>query len=652
MGDGIRATELRERELEAALQETEQLTRGILSIVPAGVVHVAADGAILTANAEALHLLGMTVDELTCRVVQDFTTETIWEDGSPCVVEDYPVTRALATGETQPAATIGVRRPDGNVSWCDFRAVPVKDARGAVTGAVVTIHDITERKQIENALRRSEAELKAIVESTPSIIFTADRRGTITFVNRIPRELLDQLDTETAVGGNLFNWVNERDRGSVEESIHRVLNEGAIVEIEADGLDGVDPNVYSARVGPIARGNEVVGVAGVVSLITERKREEQERMALLSQLYEARRLEALGRLAGGIAHDFNNLLTVIRGNLDALRQRVTEPHARKRVEEIGRTAVRASELTRQLLAFGRGQALAVRPIDLGSVIGDIADMLRRLMGEHVQLIIERDSSPGTVLADPTELERVVVNLAMNAQDAMPHGGTLVLATYNCTVAEGEIAGVPAGRYVVLETRDTGTGMDRNTRERIFEPFFTTKKEGTGLGLATVHGIVKQSDGYITVESESQRGTRVRAFLPRLARPSEDAPASHPSPASKHGGETILIVEDDPNVRQVARRLLESEGYQVIVADNAAAALAYEEKLLDNVELLLSDMVMPLYSGPEVAATLCARAPHLRVLFMSGHAGAAPGELPPGADFIAKPFDARTLTASVRALLDR
>ncbi|HZO15771.1 MAG TPA: PAS domain-containing protein [Polyangiaceae bacterium] len=647
---GMHARPLSQQQLEAALEESEQLTRGVLAAVPAGVVQVAADGSIRTANAEALHLLGLSYDELSQRYTYDFETETIWEDGSPCLARDYPVTRALRTGEPQTSPTIGVRRPDGALSWCDFRAVPVKDAStGAVTGAVVIFVDITERKRIEDALRRSEAELKAIVESAPSIIFTTDRQGRLTFINRVPMDVPATVDVLSVIGDSILHWINGRDRDRVEECLDRILNHQEIVELEGDGLDGIDPNTYSARLGPIVRDGEVVGIAGVVAVVNERRRAEQERAALLAQLNEARRLEALGRLAGGIAHDFNNLLTVIMGNMDMLLKRVEGTDQRLRLKEIAAASARASELTRQLLAFGRQQTLEPRAIDLGAVVDGVADMLRRLLGEHIELSIERVSELGTVNADPVEIERVIVNLAMNAQDAMGDGGTLVIATYNRTVEHAQ-ANVRAGRYVALEVRDSGSGMDVDTRTRMFEPFFTTKEQGTGLGLATVHGIVAQSEGFIAVESEPSRGTRVCVLLPRVDNPSQPARDSEPR-VTANGSETILLVEDDASVRNVARHVLEQEGYRVIVAEGAADALRLDRDELATVQLLVSDVVMPFVDGPTVASKLVKRAPHLKVLFMSGHHAEIRGELPRGSAFVEKPFDAPTLVAHVRATLD-
>jgi PAS domain S-box-containing protein len=643
---------IRQRELEAALEETEQLTRGILAAVPAGVVHVGPDGSIRTANAEAMRLLGLSGDALAERGTQDFATATVWEDGTPCRVEDYPVTRAMVTGEPQPAVTIGLRRPDGELSWCLLRAVPVKDSTtGATTGAVVTFHDITDRKKTEDALRRSEAELKAIVNSAPSIIFTADREGRVTFVNRTAPNLARVVSPEAIIGRSVLSWLDERDHPMAREHLRRVLDEGAVIEFEVEGRDGVDPNLYSVRAGPIERDGAIWGVAAVVTVLTERRRAEAERVQLLEQLNEARRLEALGRLSGGIAHDFNNLLTVILGSVEMVLRKPHEPALAGRLEEIASAATRAANLTRQLLAFGRQQALELQAVDLGDVVSNISEMLRRLVGEHIELIIDRATDVAPVLADPVEMERVIINLAMNAQDAMPDGGILRLVTRNLLAEAGAMVGVPPGRYVALEVIDAGGGMDPGTRAHIFEPFFTTKTSGVGLGLATVHGIVRQSGGHIVVDSERGKGTRVSVLLPRVASRAAQVRSSSMPPPSSEGSETILLVEDEPLVRQVAQRVLESAGYQVVVAESSEAAVDIRDDLLGSVDLLLTDVVMPRVNGPAVAAVLTERRPALRVLFMSGHVKRTHRQLPAGAPFLAKPFDGATLTAKVRAVLD-
>jgi PAS domain S-box-containing protein len=640
--------QLRQRELEWALEENERLTRGILAAVPVGVVHVDRSGQIRSANSQALRTLGLSYDELTNRYIHDFQAETIRDDGSVCPVDEYPVSRALATGEPHGPTTIGVRRADGVIAWCVFQALPVKDSSGGTTGAIVTFHDITDRKRMEDRLRRSESDLKAIVSSAPGVIFTTDCEGRFTFMNRTRSDLRDPVSVDAVIGQSMFTWVNKPEQAMLRERMRRVIEDRETVDYEVAGLTGVDPNHYATRIGPIVRDGVVVGVAGVATTITERKRAEEEKARLLAQLNEAQRLEALGRLAGGVAHDFNNLLTVIRGNVDLLLRRLEGTSLAGRLEEVAGAAARAAGLTRQLLAFGGRQALEPRVLDLRAILDGLEPMLRRLLSEHIEVRTEHPPVLRAVRADPVEIERVIVNLAMNAHDAMPRGGHLSISL---TDLEGDGQSVPLGAWVVLEVRDDGMGMDAETVARAFEPFFTTKNGGgSGLGLATVHGIVKQSGGQILVDSVLGRGTRFRVLLPAVEQAPTRAPMRGGRSARGHG-ETVLLVEDEAGVRDAAARILESEGYRVIAAESPDVALALDDDLLASVRLLLSDVVMPRQSGPDLARRLLARAPHLRVVLMSGHVQDRLGELPPGFGFLAKPFDLETLCGKIRAALD-
>lgn len=519
---------VRERDLlGTALAQSERVTAGILATVPAGVVHVAATGAIHTANDEALRVLGLSFDELANKYTVDFEPETIFEDGSPCTNADYPVTKALMTGEPQEATTIGVRRPDGELSWCIFRAVPVKDDADATTGAIVTITDITERK-----------------------------------------------------------------------------------------------------------------------------RAEEERAQLLRRLHEAERLDALGRLAGGVAHDFNNLLTVILGGIE-LHEQTSEGPIISHLGEIRTAARQAADLTRQLLAFGRRQALAPSVFNLSGVVERMEPMLRRLVGETVTLDIQCDEDAFLTHADPSQLERVVVNLLANARDAVESAhpeGTVKLHVHR-VILEGEDGGAPPGRYTALTVSDDGPGIDEDALPRIFEPFFTTKEgEGTGLGLATVHGIVTQSEGYLSVSQAPGGGASFRVLLPEST-----APATPPPPPEhesiRPAGHRILVVEDDDAVRKVVRLLLGELGYDVVALDSAAAALDLSTEELESFALLISDVVMPGQTGPELAAVLRERVPALPVLFMSGHLRGQKAILPPDAKLLPKPFTAGDLSQEVRAILD-
>ena len=371
-------------------------------------------------------------------------------------------------------------------------------------------------------------------------------------------------------------------------------------------------------------------------------------------------MEAVGHLAGGVAHDFNNLLMVIMGRADVMLSRLDHAHPmRSAIREITRTARRAADLTHQLLAFSRKQVLKPAVLDLNAVLTNLGEMLRRLIGEDIELITALAPALGHVKADPGQIEQIVMNLVVNARDAMPHGGQLTIETANVELDEAYArrhVGVRPGFYVMLALSDTGVGMDPATQARIFEPFFTTKgpRKGTGLGLAMVYGIVKQSEGNIWVYSERGQGTTFKIYLPKVDAPLAGAHADTTPALPPHGKETVLVVEDEEGVRELVRDILEASGYKVLEAAHGAGALEIVERHAGPIHLLVSDVVMPEMSGRDLAQQLAVRCPDTKVLFMSGytdHAVAHRGVLDPEMEFLQKPFTAATFTGKVRELLD-
>ena len=409
--------------------------------------------------------------------------------------------------------------------------------------------------------------------------------------------------------------------------------------------------------------NNVVGFLedGHLVRVWGTQRDVSDQRNLEEQFRQAQKMEAVGQLAGGIAHDFNNLLTAILGNTQLLLRDLPPGDAmRGDVEEIRKASERAASLTRQLLAYSRRQMLQPEVLDLNVVVAEMDKMLRRLIGEHIALVTVLSPDLGRVRADPNQIEQVLVNLAVNARDAMANvgGGKLTIETANVDLdeafAQAHLGSVP-GPFSMIAVSDTGSGMDATVRAHLFEPFFTTKEvgKGTGLGLATVYGIVKQSDGYISVHSEPGRGSSFKIYLPRIATPAGPAPAP-PKSGPGRGTETILVVEDEPAVLALSRRALEAQGYVVLAASDPSAAMRLFELHGGTIHLLLTDVVMPGLSGRDLADRLTARRPGMRVLYMSGYPGDAVvqhGELPSGSAFLQKPFSPDALARKVRDVLD-
>jgi nitrogen-specific signal transduction histidine kinase/ActR/RegA family two-component response regulator len=393
---------------------------------------------------------------------------------------------------------------------------------------------------------------------------------------------------------------------------------------------------------------------GLIVDITDRKQ-------LETQLQQSRRMEAVGRLAGGIAHDFNNLLTIIKGYAEmALNRPGIQPGLTADVQQIGNAAERAATLIRQLLAFSRKQVLQPKSLDLNAIVESLDKLLNRLMGADIQMKTVCGANIGTVKADPAQIEQVIMNLVVNARDAMPGGGRLTIETSNVDLDANyarDHVSVKPGPYVMLAVSDTGIGMDSETQAHIFEPFYTTKggTRGTGLGLSTVYGIVKQSGGYIWVYSEPGKGTAFKVYLPRVEGPVAAPSVKTEESVDRKGTETILLVEDEEAVRELARTILAAQGYSVLVAESAAHAEQLATNGSREIHLLLTDVVMPGVSGRELARRITARNARTHVLFMSGYTDnviAQGGVLETGVAFLQKPFTPRALTKKVREILDR
>ena len=507
---------------------------------------------------------------------------------------------------------------------------------------------------LEDALRASEQRYDDLFENATDAIFTTDLDLTFTSLNGVAETLTGYRRVQ-AKGLNVSAIVTPETLEVVRRKLdeQRTGRPASMYETEILTREGRRvPIEVTARL--VFRDNRPVGTLGIARDISERKRLEQG-------LRQAQKMEAIGRLAGGVAHDFNNLLTVIMGHSQEMIERLPpDDPSRADALQVLSAGEFAAGLTRQLLAFSRQQIIAPQVLDFNAVVGSLTPMLRRLIGEDVNLDLRIGSERYAVKADPGQLEQVIMNLVVNARDAMPHGGTLTIETAGALIeasATVDRSFMVSGRYVLLVVRDTGHGMDSETKAHLFEPFFTTKDSGrgTGLGLSTVYGIVKQNDGYIFVDSEPASGTTFRLYLPR--RPdAEIAPAAAARPPRKAtgGSERILLVDDDLGVRNFAARVLGSRGYAVLPASSPDEAIELAEEHDARIDLLLTDVVMPGCTGRALATILHESNPGLKVLYMSGYTTEAivdHGILDPSIAFIGKPFTAQHLALKVRETLD-
>ncbi len=620
---------------ETALEESEVRYRSVLETAGSVVVGLRPDHTVFEWNHAAEDLFGARRAEvLGVDYLERFVPAALRE----AVAAD--VQKVLAGSPTMNFEN-EVMRPDGHPRTLLWNVTRVLGPAGHAEGIIAIGQDITERKQAERALRQSEERIRAVFESMPVVFVGVDDLGLVRIWNAEAERVTGYGRDE--IVGNERAWellYPDADyRALVLGDLTRLggdFRDREYTVVRTDGSRRTLAWSSQSRLAPLP-GLAAWSVAVDVT----------ERLALEAQFRHAQKMEAVGQLAGGIAHDFNNLLTAILSNAElAMAGLPPTVPARSDVEEIARAARRAGELTRKLLTFSRKQVLQVRPLDLNAIVLESQPLLRRLLGETITLDIVLHPTLDAVRADPSQLELVLVNLVVNARDAMPAGGMLTIET------------APLEGSVTLAVRDTGVGMDPDTQAHIFEPFFTTKAvgQGTGLGLAMVYGVVTQSGGTIHVDSAPGCGSSFRLVFPRSAEPA--TVAARPQATMPRGQETVLLVEDESAVRTSARRVLERHGYAVIEARHGADALRVWRDRRHEIDVVLSDVRMPEMGGPELAAALRKEAPLLPVVFMTGYAtreatggeatGTRLGSLDP---VLEKPFEIETLLRGLRAVLD-
>ena len=653
------------------LPSGEALFATFLEAVPDAIVGVIADGTIVMVNAKAGVLFGYTRDEMVGRHLELLVPTSVRDHSQ--LRDAYftaPVARSMGIG-----MELAGRRHDGSEFPVEISLAWIKiDGRLIVVAAV---RDITERK-------RAEAKFRSLLEAAPDAIIGVNPDGVIALVNTQAEALFgyerNQLigrPVELLVPGAALNIHSPHPNPGFRDP--RTRPDEAWIALAGRRSDGAE---FPAEVSLSSmESEEGLMVCAAIRDVTERveAQHERDRMEaqlerdrLERQLHQSQRLESLGQLAGGVAHDFNNLLAAILNYVSFVNEEITTEIAHRPshesarlskvlddVSQIGAAAERAARLTHQLLAFGRREVIKPEIIDFNAIVGEVDGLLRTTIGEHVELKTRCATDLDRVLADRGQMEQVLLNLAVNARDAMPTGGTLIIDTDNFVVDPAYAAADPrleAGPHVRLRVADTGTGMDHDTIERAFEPFFSTKpkEKGSGLGLATVYGIVNQAGGMVDLESDVGTGTTVTILLPSVASSADHVEPERRATRRSHGGETILVVEDEDLVLDVASRILTRHGYRVLAARGGAEALELIGEHRETIHLLLTDVVMPGLTGKQVAERVTELRPGIRVLYMSGYPESvitSQGVVQRGIHLVSKPFVAADLLDHVRATLD-
>lgn len=638
---------------EKALMQSEARKAAILKSALDSIVTIDAEGKVIDINPAAETTFGYTSDDAVGRLMSELIIPPRLRRRHEQWFAKY-----LATGRS---TVLGKRfeesgmRSDGSEIPLEFTITAIGELPQPIFTAF--IRDLTERKRAEGdhkqselELRKSEERYRVLVENAHDIIYEHDLEGKYTSINKAGEQITGYTLAET-LKLDITDTVTPEDLNKARQMIQAKLAGEVITayDLEIIAKDGRSIPV-EVNTSLVFQDGIPIGVQGIARDVTERKQLEE-------QLRQSQKMEAIGQLAGGVAHDFNNLLTVIGGYSSILMVKLPpQSPFRASVEEIKKASDRASSLTRQLLAFSRKQILQPKILDLNTVVSNLDKMLRRLIGEDVDLLAITDPNLDKVKADPGQIEQVLMNLAVNARDAMPDGGKLTIETSNAVLSNdyARLHGIPSGPYIMLAVSDTGCGMEAATRQRIFEPFFTTKEagKGTGLGLATLYGIVKQSGGNVWVYSELGHGTTFKIYFPRAQEFSDHGELTG-TKSSPHGTETVLLVEDEDQVRTILKQILENQGYHVLSASHGEQALAISQEPGD-IQLMITDVVMPQMSGRELAERIVSARPTLRVLFMSGYTDDAivrHGLLDEKLNFIQKPFDSATVARKVRDVLD-
>ncbi|RJR33165.1 MAG: PAS domain S-box protein [Desulfobacteraceae bacterium] len=651
--------DITERKLsEELLKESERRWRNILISTPQIGVSLDPEARITFANTHLLQLTGWKEEEVLGKDWFDmFIPEDIREEIR--IIFDTVMhsrdTVGFLSYENDILTRAGERR---TVSWSN---VLTKDAQGAVMDVTCLGIDLTERKKAEERLRESEARFREMADLLPQVVYEANAKGILTYANQQAFDLFGYTEEDLEKSLNIVQMLVPEDRERAEAAIGKILagnppeTDNEYYALRKDGVS-FPIMIYSS---PVVREDRVAGLRGIIVDMTEHKREEEEKRKLHAQLLQAQKMESVGRLAGGVAHDFNNMLGIIIGNAELAAMQVDpDGPIDQRLQEIIKASRRSADIVRQLLAFARKQTIAPKILDLNETVDRMLKMLRRLIGEDIDLMWAPGKDVRRVSMDPSQINQVLANLVVNARDAISGVGKITIETSNAVLDEryckSHEGSVP-GEYVLLSVSDSGVGMTREIMDHLFDPFFTTKEvgKGTGLGLATVYGIMKQNNGFINVYSEPGQGTTFRLYFPRCAGESVSV-QEKPAEIIPRGTETVLIAEDEAPLLDIARAALMNHGYTVLAARTPTIALSLANEHKGEIHLLLTDVVMPEMNGRQLTELLKKRHPDLKCLFMSGYTAnvvAHHGVLDEGVNFIEKPFSPSFLSKKVREVLD-
>jgi len=615
-------------------------------------------------------VLGFTPEERMEHTLFDMLTPFSQEQAMEVISKEYAIEETgIADSRRVVSIELEYRHKDGSTRLLETLATGIRDDEGRLKGLHGVSRDITERKQAEDALRESEEKFRRIAENISDVVWIMGLDMRLSYVSPSVEKMVGE-----SVAVHMNRSLEERLTPESIEKLYAVFteefekeNDPAVdkhrsreIEVEHYRADGskfwISVNASFLR---DENGNPTA-IQGVTRDITDRKQAEAKYIKLQSQLIQAQKMESVGRLAGGVAHDFNNMLTIILGNTElAMENMALDDPLHNNLDEIFSAARRSADITRQLLAFARKQTIAPKVLDLNDTIESMLKMLRRLIGEDVDLAWQPGANIRQVRMDPSQIDQILANLCVNARDAIADVGKITIETGTATFDSAYCAehpGFVAGDFVLIAVSDDGCGMDKETLANLFEPFFTTKDvdKGTGLGLATVYGIVKQNDGFINVYSEPDLGTTFKIYLPRHLSKTVSLPEQEPDKPSERGHETVLLVEDEPSILKMTRMMLEREGYKVLAAGTPGEAIRLANEHADEIHLLMTDVVMPEMNGRGLAKNILSLYPHLKCLFMSGYTAnviAHHGVLDEGVQFIQKPFAKQDLAIKVREVLD-